>query len=167
MQEKRNLLGDGPYMTKRRQINEIPYSAEMMFGLVSDVEQYPEFVPFCNGLRILNRGVEDGHETLLAEMLDQYKVFRERFKCKVTLVPEENLITVKYAEGPIKKLENVWRFRNLENKDSEIDFEIEFEFKSYLLQQMSNSVFDKVFLRMSDAFIERAHQLYGPSDMSS
>lgn len=148
-------------MSNKRQINEVPYTAQQMYDLVADIERYPEFVPYCTGLRILKKEKNPQGEPILhAEMLVSYKVFRERFKCKVTFEPKALKIMVQYIEGPIKKLDNVWTFRSIEKDHSEIDFEIDFEFSNFLLQQMSTAVFDKVFLRMSDAFIKRAHQIY-------
>lgn len=150
-------------MIKRRQINEIPYCAQQMFDLVADVERYPEFVPFCIGLRVLERSRNDREEILFAEMLVKYTVLRERFKCKVHLAPDQQQITVNYVEGPFHQLDNVWQFRDLEGGGSEIDFEIAFEFKRFFLQRVSNTMFDQAFMYMSDAFVNRAHQIYRPT----
>jgi len=153
-------------MTKRQQKDVVPFSAEDMFKLVADIDRYPEFVPYCTGLRVLKRkSLEQGREEILAQMLVQYKVFREQFKCIIKLDPNNNRINVCYVEGPIKKLDNIWHFKDLPNKkgqeQSEVDFQIDFEFKSFLLQKLSNAVFDKAFTFMSDAFVARAHQVYG------
>ena len=150
-------------MTHRAQTHIVPFPADHMFQLVADVERYPEFVPYCTGLRVLNRRMDGAKDVITAEMLVQYKVFRERFKCEVRLDRASKHIDVHYIEGPIRKLDNAWQFTDLDNGQSEIRFEIEFAFKNFLMQKLSNAVFDKAFTYMSDAFVGRAHEVYGNS----
>ena len=146
-------------MTSRHTQTEVPYSAEQMFALVADVERYPEFLPWCVGLRIIERT----EEALTADMIVAYKVFRERFRSKVVLDPEGKRIEAAYVDGPFRNLQNHWRFTDKPEGGSVIDFEIEFEFKNFLLQATAQAVFDKAFSRMSEAFVTRAHEVYGSS----
>ncbi len=157
-------------MMTRRQIDDLPFNARQMFDLVADIKRYPEFVPYCKGLRILKED-RDGHQrVLLAEMLVQYKVFREKFKCRVVLNEETYDIAIHHIEGPVKKLDSLWQFTDNDetriqqqgnNASSKIEFEVDYEFKSIFMQTVSNTVFEKIFTIMWDAFIARAHDLYG------
>ena len=144
-------------MTSRHTQTEVPYSADQMYELVADVERYPEFLPWCVGLRIIERG----DAKITADMIVAYKVFRERFRSRVTLDQDEKQINVAYVDGPFSNLENRWRFTDKPEGGSVIDFEIEFEFKNFLLQATAQAVFDKAFARMSEAFVKRAHEVYG------
>lgn len=146
-------------MTARRTQTIVPYSAEEMFDLVADIESYPEFIPYCRALRVLTSSADNGTGALTAEMIVSYYAFRERFKTEVTLDRPQLKIEARYLEGPFRKLHNLWRFRDVED-GSEIDFTIEFEFRSILLQGLSGAVFEKVFARMTDAFVARAHGVY-------
>lgn len=132
-----------------------------MFDLVADVEKYPEFLPWCVALRVLQRGEQDRAETLTAEMVVAYKVFREKFRSSVSLARGNYEINVEYLNGPFRNLHNRWNFQDLPEGGSEIDFVIEFEFKNFLLQATAQAVFDKAFARMSEAFVTRADEVYG------
>lgn len=147
-------------MTARRTKTIVPYSAEEMFDLVADIERYPEFIPYCRTLRVLTSDVAEGQGVITAEMIVSYHAFREKFKSEVTLDRAHLKIEAAYLEGPFRKLHNLWRFRDTDD-GSEVDFTIDFEFRSFILQGLSKAVFEKVFERMTDAFVERAHQVYG------
>ncbi len=144
-------------MTARRSTTEVPYSAAEMFALVADVERYPDFIPWCVALRV----VERGDKRLLADMVVAYRVFRERFRSRVTLDPEAGRITAEYVDGPFRTLKNEWTFRDRAEGGSSIDFLIDFEFRNFLLQATAQTVFDKAFARMADAFVARAKAVYG------
>ena len=148
-------------MTSRTTKTNVPYSAEQMFALVADIERYPEFLPWCIALRVLKRQGRPDEETVLAEMIVAYKVFRERFKSEVKLKSGYNQIDAHYVDGPFQHLRNQWRFENLPEGGSTVHFLIEFEFQNVLLQTVAKSVFEKAFARMSEAFVKRADEVYG------
>lgn len=144
-------------MTTRQTTTKVPYSASQIYALVADVERYPEFLPWCVALRIIERG----QDRLTADMVVAYKVFRERFRSRVKLDPAAKTIDAAYVDGPFRNLENHWRFVDEPDGGSTIHFEIAFEFKNFLLQATAQAVFDKAFARMSEAFVKRAHDVYG------
>ena len=148
-------------VTARKTTTRVPYSAEQMFDLVADVIKYPEFLPWCTALRIVQDNVQDGGGELTADMVVGYKVFRERFRSEVTLDKEAKTINATYVDGPFRSLENRWRFVDRPEGGSVIEFEISFEFKNLFLQATAQSVFDKAFSRMSEAFVVRADDVYG------
>lgn len=147
-------------MTARRTQTIVPYSAEEMFDLVADIENYPEFIPYCRALRVLTSDASEGQGKMTAEMVVSYRAFREKFKSEVTLDRAHLKIEAAYLDGPFRKLHNLWRFRDVAD-GSEVDFTIDFEFRSFILQGLAGAVFEKVFVRMADAFVKRAHQVYG------
>jgi coenzyme Q-binding protein COQ10 len=135
----------------------LPYTPEQMFGLVAGVERYPEFLPWCMGARILRR-----HDNVFyADLIIGWKVIRERFGSKVTLLPPSR-IHVDYINGPLKYLHNDWQFMPAENGGTEVDFHVDFEFKSRALAAIMGGVFGELVHRMVGAFELRAHALYGP-----
>jgi coenzyme Q-binding protein COQ10 len=139
----------------------LPYTKQQLFELVAGVEQYPEFLPWCTAARITRH---DG-PTFYADIMVQFKVFRERFTSKVTPHPYD-LIDVEYIHGPFRYLNNHWRF--IETPDGcTIDFYVDFEFRSRILQKMIGLLFNEAVSRMVGAFETRARQLYGPSGLSS
>ncbi|WP_425408527.1 type II toxin-antitoxin system RatA family toxin [Hyphococcus sp.] len=148
-------------MTVKRTQTEVPYSARQMFDLVADIERYPEFLPWCAALRVVQNDVADGEGTMTADMVVAYSVFRERFRSRVKLDRANGRIHASYVDGPFRNLENRWRFTDQPEGGSLVDFEITFEFRNFLLQATAQAVFDKAFARMSDAFVQRAGEVYG------
>jgi len=147
-------------MTKRRTSTNVPFSAEQMFDLVADVEQYPEFIPYCIGLRLVSNNAEEGVGAITADMLVAYNVFREKFRSRAQLDRLNGCIDVEYVRGPFRHLGNKWRFKNNPDGGSNVEFEIDFEFRSFLLQATAQTVFEKAFIKMTDAFVKRAHDVY-------
>ncbi len=135
----------------------LPYTPEQLFDLVSRVERYPEFLPWCKAARITKR---DG-DVFWADLVIAFKVFRERFSSKVTLIPKEG-VDVEYINGPFRYLNNHWRFLPAEDGGCIVDFYVDFEFRSRMLQSLIGMLFNEAVQRMVAAFETRAEQLYGP-----
>jgi coenzyme Q-binding protein COQ10 len=129
-----------------------------MFGIVADVERYPEFLPWCTGLRILSRAKDDERDILIAEMLVGYRSLRERYTSRVVLDPAARAIDVTQTEGPFRKLDNHWRFAPQES-GCEVTFRIDFEFRNRLLNMVAGQAFERVLFKMADAFERRAKEL--------
>ena len=144
-----------------RSTRPVSHSAARMFDLVADVERYPEFLPLCESLRVMRRVQSgEGVETLVATMAVGYKAIRESFTTRVTLDRPRLKITVEYVDGPFKYLENRWTFRETPT-GCDVEFYINYEFKSFALGLLMGSVFDKAFKKFTQAFEERADQVYG------
>jgi coenzyme Q-binding protein COQ10 len=134
----------------------LPYTRQQLFDLVADIERYPEFLPWCVGARIRER---NGKE-ILGDLLIGYKMVRERFTSRVVL-SEPDRIDVSYSEGPFKYLNNHWLFLPQSDGKCLIDFYVDFEFRSKVLQKIMEMFFNEAVKRMVGAFEARAHQLYG------
>ncbi len=140
----------------------VPYTPAQMYALVADVERYPEFLPWTAGCRIRERRQpEPGVEVLDADLIISFKVFRERFGSRVTLRPDERKIDVEYLDGPFKYLNNHWYFIENDDGSTTVDFFVDFEFKSRLLQSVIGVVFNEAMQRIVRAFEARAAALYG------
>jgi len=135
----------------------VPFAADLMYSIVADVEQYPKFLPWVVALRVLSRRA-DG---LTAEMAVGYGALRERYTSDVKLDPVARTVDVVEIKGPFKCLENHWRFTPTDG-GCEVDFSILFEFKSRLLHGVAGHAFEKVMLKMTDAFEARAAALSRP-----
>ena len=138
----------------------MPYTPRQMYDLVADVERYPQFLPLTESLRVRNREVVDGHEVLVADMTAGYKAIRESFVTRVTLFPELPKVEVRYIDGPFHHLENRWQFLAVPG-GCEVDFFIDYEFRSRILGLLVGAVFDQAFHKFSEAFEGRARVVYG------
>ena len=133
------------------------HKPEQLFDLVADVGRYPEFLPWCIAAR---RKSQSGNVHLW-DLIIGFKMIRERFTSKVTLTPDDMRIDVTYLDGPFRYLNNHWIF--LEHEDGcMIDFYVDFEFRSKMLQKIIEVFFNEAVRRMVGAFEARAHELYGP-----
>ncbi len=144
------------FKTQRR----VPFTPAQMYAIAADVEMYPEFLPLCTGLSVLSRLSRDGGEELTAIMSVGYKAIKETFTTRVVLMPATNAIDVFYLDGPFKRLENRWRFLEAPG-GSDIDFFIDYEFKSPMLGLLAGGMFDQAFRKFAEAFETRARKVYG------
>jgi len=130
-----------------------------MFDLVAAVELYPEFLPWCKAARIRERK----DDLIVADLVIGFKGVTERFTSRVTLDSTIPKIDVSYEDGPFKYLENKWIFEKSAD-GCVIDFYVDFEFRSRLLQGLMGLVFTEAVRKMVHAFEKRADALY--SDQS-
>lgn len=148
-----------PSFRNKRQVR---HAATNMFDLVADVDRYPEFVPLCESLRVRRRVASgEGVDILVADMTVAYKVFRESFTSRVTLDRPRLTIVVEYLDGPFSRLENRWTFKPISETSSEVEFFIDYEFRSRTLGMLMGAMFDAAFRRFADAFEKRADEVYG------
>ena len=140
----------------------MPFKPEQIFELVGDVASYPEFLPWCTGARIRERDVTPSGEVLLADLMIGFKMVREKFTSRVTLDRPKMRIDVAYINGPFKHLNNHWTFSPTAEGKCQIDFHLEFEFSSIVLQKLIGVLFHEAVRRMVAAFEARAHRLYQP-----
>jgi coenzyme Q-binding protein COQ10 len=127
-----------------------------MYDLVADVGSYPQFLPWCLAAREKKREEDCVHWDLVIG----FKLVRERFTSRVSFEPKRR-VNVTYAEGPFKYLNNHWVFEAAEDGGVEVDFYVDFEFKSVVLQKIMGALFGEAVRLMVSAFEKRAEQLYG------
>ncbi|PLS20670.1 type II toxin-antitoxin system RatA family toxin [Neptunicoccus cionae] len=148
-------------MPKHSETRQMPYSAQQMYDLIADIGAYPKFLPWCAGARIRDRKQVGETEIIDADLVISFKVFREQFGSRVTLHPDDLKIDVEYIDGPFRYLNNHWSFTPLDNGGCEVDFFVDFEFKSAMLQAVIGVVFNEAMRRIVGAFESRAKELYG------
>ena len=151
-------------MPVHRETRDLPYGADEMFALVADVERYPEFLPWTAAARIRSRRADGAAEVIEADLVISFKVFRERFGSRVTLLPGAGKILTEYLDGPFKYMKSTWTFRPIEGVEGgcEIEFFVDFEFRNAILQGIIGLVFNDAMQRVVRAFERRAAALYGP-----
>jgi coenzyme Q-binding protein COQ10 len=147
-------------MPTHAEVRVLHHPPEQLFDLVADVERYPEFLPWCVDARIRSRD----ENRIVADLVIGFRMFRERFTSTVTL-DRPGRIDVAYTDGPFRYLNNHWIFIPEGSDSCRIDFFVDFEFRSKLLQRMIDAVFGEAVRRMVHAFETRADQLYGRKDV--
>ena len=138
----------------------VQHSAADMFDLVADVERYPEFVPLCKELKVRQRNAVGNVEIVIADMTVSFKLVRETFRSSVTLDKPKLQILVEYLEGPFSHMQNRWTFRPAGEDSCEVEFFIDYEFRSRTLGLLMGAMFDAAFRRFAVAFERRADRVY-------
>ena len=149
-------------MPGMHEVRRLPYSAEQMYDLVADVGRYAEFLPWVIATRVRS----DDETEIVADMLVGFKALREKFTSRVHK-ERPQLIQVHYVDGPLKDLDNSWRFKPLGENECEIDFRVDFAFKSKMFEKLAGQYFEKAFHKMVAAFETRAQDLYGSNNSSA
>lgn len=139
----------------------LPYQPDELFRLVGDVKHYPEFLPWVSSLRTWNRKTgPDGVESIDAEAKVGFAIVRETFATRVRLDERARRIEVGLLYGPFRRLKNVWKFVPVDG-GAKVEFEIEFEFKSRLLDALLAANLRYAAERLIACFESRARRLYG------
>ena len=137
---------------ERRVINHSPLN---LFKLVSDVKKYPEFLPWCLGARVKN----NTKNNFDADLIIGFKIYKEIYSSQVILDHVNKKIIVNYKDGPFEHLDNYWIFKD-NMKGCEVEFMVDFKFKSVFLQTLMETLFSEAVRRMVGAFEKRANELF-------
>ncbi len=143
-------------MPRHHEIRQLPYSAKQMYDLVADINLYPEFLPWVIALRVK----KNSNDEALADMIVGFKSLRESFTSRVLKNPHSK-IHVDYIDGPLKYLSNDWEFIDHNNGGCDVDFKVDFAFKNKVFEKLAGQFFEAALTKMTSAFVQRAHDLYG------
>lgn len=134
------------------------YAPQEMYALVTDIERYPAFLPWCDSAELL-RHHEDG---VTARLGLSFMGVRQRFTTRNHMRPGES-VTVRLVDGPFSVLDGTWLFKPVGNASGacRIEFDLRYGFNNAPLQGVVGPVFDKVADTFVDSFVRRAGQVYG------
>lgn len=134
----------------------VAYTPAEMYALVSDIEAYPEFLPWCRAARILWRGDDEVKACIDMAKGSLHKAFTTHNRHQAN-----KMIEMRLVEGPFERLEGYWRFDLLGDKACKVSLDLEFEFANRMLSMMIGPVFSQIANTLVDAFQQRAVQVYG------
>ena len=140
----------------------VNFTAKQMYELVADIDNYREFLPWCNDSKIIEvTNIDDEKKTLIADLEIGYKDLVYTYRSNVLLNNQELTIKVDFVHGPFKNLDNSWIFKKIDDQSCEIEFFIDFELNVGVLNLLISKFFDKAFKKMVNSFENRANQIYG------
>lgn len=134
----------------------VPYAAGEMYALVDDVERYPAFLPWCGGAQVLAM-LPAGKR---ARVDIDYHGVRAHFTTDNANRPPEAIV-ITLVDGPFRHLHGEWRFRALAEAACKVEFELAYEFATGVLERVVGPVFGHIASTFMNAFVERAHAVYG------
>jgi coenzyme Q-binding protein COQ10 len=132
---------------------------EQLINLVLDIEKYPVFVPFCVDSKIYEKNEKDNLLLIVADLTIGKGPFKDTYKSDIKFNRKEDSIYVTNLDGPLKHLENNWRFKE-ENNITEVSFEVDFELKNEFLNIVMTKSFQFGLNKIADAFQKRAEHLF-------
>lgn len=133
----------------------VHFSAEQMFELVDDIDNYRLFVPFCKDSKILSRS----NDKVTAELLIAKSGIAKSFTtCNKLNRP--NSIELSLVNGPFSSLNGEWTFTELSDEACKIELDLEFEFSNKLATLAFAKIFNLLVESMVSAFTKRAQELY-------
>lgn len=163
-------------MPNHKEIKNLNYSAKQILDLILDIEKYPDFLPWCIGAKVTKIIDESGFKDVGADqekvnfprefegdLAISFKGFFQKYSSNIVWKEiEDNGFEVRVIaiDGPFKNLINLWHVKPINDSQSYVDFFIDFEFKSVLLNKMISPVFAKATDKMIQAFEKRADEIY-------
>ena len=132
---------------------------DQLVDLVLDIEKYPEFVPYCLGARVYERNKEGNQILIIADLTIGKGPFKDTYKSDVKFNNDDNSINVTNIGGPLRHLENNWKFIETDI-GTEIFFDIDFEIENKFLNLVMTKSFQFGLNKIADAFQKRAQDLY-------
>jgi ribosome-associated toxin RatA of RatAB toxin-antitoxin module len=134
----------------------VPYTPGEMFALVSDIESYPQFLPWCQGTRILSRDIDEVRASIEFAVGGVTRSFTTRNRYQTNKMIEMHLV-----DGPFNQLDGFWRFDPLGKEGSKIALFLEYGFSSRVLGLVVGPIFGQIANTLVDSFQQRAVQIYG------
>ncbi|SDX87395.1 type II toxin-antitoxin system RatA family toxin [Nitrosomonas sp. Nm33] len=144
----------------------VGYSAGQMFNLVDTVENYPKFLPWCDGASVKLQSDEIAHATVHIN----YHHIKHSFTTENKRQPPgptdmtPGQIKMNLLDGPFEHLDGLWRFIPLSENACKIEFHLHYTFSHKLLEKLVGPVFYVIANSLVEAFVERAEVIYGSRD---
>ena len=154
-------------MPKHSISRKVPFTADQVFAIASDVSQYKRFLPLVRRSQVISSSVlADGRDVIETELTIMHKKLgiQETLRSTVTIDKAQRLVSAHSTQGPVKHLDAEWRLTEVGAGACEIQFNVDYALKSRTLQFILSGMFDMMVRKVMNAFEERARQLYGSAD---
>ena len=145
-------------MPKASVTRHIEREKQKLIDFVLDIEKYPEFIPFCIDSKVYERKDLKDEITIIADLTIGKKPFVDTYKSDVRYYKKEDIIHVTNIGGPLKHLENNWKFIQKDNF-TEVHFDVDFEIKNKFLDMIMTKSFEFGLSKIADAFQDRAEKI--------
>ena len=145
-------------MPKASVTRQIAREKQKLIDFVLDIEKYPEFIPFCIDSKVYERNDKSDEIVIIADLTIGKKPFVDTYKSDVRYNKKDDSIHVTNIGGPLRHLENNWKFVQKENF-TEVHFDVDFEIKNKFLDMIMTKSFEYGLNKIADAFQERAEKI--------
>ena len=145
-------------MPKASVTRDIEREKQKLIDFVLDIEKYPEFIPFCIDSKVYERNDHKDEIAIIADLTIGKKPFVDTYKSDVRYNKQDDTIHVTNIGGPLKHLENNWKFIQ-KDKFTEVHFDVDFEIKNKFLDMIMTKSFQYGLNKIADAFQKRAEKI--------
>ena len=145
-------------MPKASVTRHIEREKQKLIDFVLDIEKYPEFIPFCIDSKVYEREDKKEEIAIIADLTIGRKPFVDTYKSDVRYDKKNDSIHVTNIGGPLKHLENNWKFIQ-NDKFTEVRFDVDFEIKNKFLDMIMTKSFQYGLNKIADAFQKRAEKI--------
>ena len=132
---------------------------QKLIELVLDIEKYKDFIPYCLDSKVYERNDKGDKIFIIADLTIGKGIFKDTYKSDVKYNKLDNTIYVTNIDGPLRYLENVWKFTEKDNF-TEVSFDVDFELKNKFLNILMTKSFNYGLNKIADAFQNRAEELF-------
>jgi ribosome-associated toxin RatA of RatAB toxin-antitoxin module len=134
----------------------VPYPCETMFELVDRVEAYPEFLPWCAGVELIERTPEvtSARIDIAWRGLESHVATRNAKR-------RPEAMDLAFLDGPFETFGGAWRFAPLGGEGCRVEFALDYAFSSAALELALGPLFNHVLGSVVDRFVARAEQVAG------
>ncbi|MBL61442.1 MAG: ubiquinone-binding protein [Candidatus Pelagibacter sp.] len=146
-------------MPKKKINKKFKYPLELIERLILDINQYKDFLPWCNDSRIVSKKEHGQILEIIADLEIGYSFVKDTYRSIVKYDNNKKIVVVHSIDGPLKKLENIWELEKINDLECEISFFINLELKNFLLNKMLSKMFDVGFDKIVKSFESRAEYL--------
>ena len=144
-----------PKASVKRIINK---KKDKLIEFVLDIEKYPQFIPFCLASKVYERKNEGDKILIIADLTIGKGPFSDTYKSDVRFNKKNDTINVTNIDGPLKHLQNNWKFVETDNT-TEVYFDVDFEIKNKFLNLLMEKSFEYGLNKIADAFQKEAEKL--------
>jgi ribosome-associated toxin RatA of RatAB toxin-antitoxin module len=127
------------------------YSPREMYELVTAVEDYPTFLPWCAEAEVVARH-DDG---MTARLTLAKGGLRHAFTTR-NRHHNGSEVRVELIDGPFSELEGTWQFLPVARGGDARNADVA------ALETLISPVFDRIANTLVDSFVQRAEQVHGP-----
>tara|TARA_B100001027_G_C16263625_1_gene330759 strand:+ start:2540 stop:2992 length:453 start_codon:yes stop_codon:yes gene_type:complete len=146
-------------LPKKKINKKFKYPIELIERLILDINQYKDFLPWCNDSRIVSKKEHGQILEIIADLEIGYSFVKDTYRSIVKYDNNKKIVVVHSIDGPLKKLENIWELEKINDLECEISFFINLELKNFLLNKMLSKMFDVGFDKIVKSFESRAEYL--------
>jgi coenzyme Q-binding protein COQ10 len=145
----------------KKVVKKFDFPKKELINLILDINNYKDFLPWCKNSIVTYDREENSKRIIFADLEIGYKQIADTYTSEVIFDIENSQIIVKPVSGPIKKLTNIWEFKEITEKSCEVNFYIEIELNNFILNNVFEKFFDAGFEKILTSFENQAKKVLG------